>query len=172
MEPAASPRALTEAEVLFGGRNLTVHFRNGTSREIFVRLICLSEIPEFLDRIATNEEDALRSVLSEASDLNLDSLTLESYQALMEANLEVNFTVALASQRAKLARAEKTGLGVTGLLNDLASLSRSFAQISPSPEDGRLPISTSKPSPGFSSSGGGSVPLNTETPSPGFTPQA
>jgi len=163
-------QTLTDSEALFGGRTLTLQLIDGSTRTVFLRLIRVSEITTFLEKIATDEEAALRMVLSDP-DLDFDSLTIESFDALLEANVAVNFTPALASSRAKLARAEKTGVGVVALLRDMASVSQSFAPTSPSPEDGLPPNSESSPSPGSSSSGGDSPTATAATPSPDSTPQ-
>jgi hypothetical protein len=164
MPPTPSPK-LSDAEALFGGRTIEVRFRDGTTRPLFLRLIRISEIPSFLELIATNEDAALRSVLPEGDDIDFDALAMESYEALMEANLEVNFTPALASQNGKLARAQKTGLGVKALLDDMVSISRSFAPTSPSLEAGPQTPSCSRPSPGSSSSGAASVTESSARPS-------
>jgi hypothetical protein len=164
-------KPITDAEALFGGRDIAVQYRDGTTHTLFLRLIRISEITKFLDLIMQDEIAALKMVLPEGDDLDPDALTFEGLAALLEANLEVNFTAALASNRAKLDRATKTGLGVKGLMEDLVSLSQSFAPRSPSQPAGPPSSSAPTPFPGSPSSGEPSAPATKPTPVQESTPQ-
>lgn len=122
------------AAALYGGRNVPVTLRDGGNAVVHLRLVKISEIGEYLDK-AIDEREALKMCIEEPKGFDLDTLSDESYDALTDANLTLNFTRALAMKEREAARAEQTGKGIVGLMQGVAGLLQKFAPPSPSPAD-------------------------------------
>lgn len=140
-----------ESVALYGGRAVEVLYRSGVQGVVHLRLIKASECGAFLDTMHRSEVEAYQMAVdpakcSPASTVeidgvpprlapDLDDLTDESRAEVLEANLALNFTRALAVKRREADRAAQTGAGMKDLLQGLASVLSTFAPPSPSPAD-------------------------------------
>lgn len=132
---------------LYGGKSVPVRSRAGTEGVVHLRLIALSECGCFLDIHRQDGEraaalfviDASKSTLpAEATtegQLDFDQLADESYTAVLEENLALNFTRALAVKRRETARAAQTGAGLRQILDEMVSILSTYAPSSPPPAD-------------------------------------
>lgn len=111
---------------LAGSRTLKLKQRDGKPIDVVLRLIKISEIPIFLD-IVEQEIESLVFCIQSPQKLDFDLLSDESYDELVEANYELNFTRALASQKRKLARAERIGVGLGEMAKDMVLLLSKYA---------------------------------------------
>lgn len=134
MDPTQIINDTTLPAIAFAGAlDFALQLRDGSTRPARLRLILQSEIGAFLDLMADDEQAALRLCLETTPPLELDHLTDDSLEALLEANIELNFTRALASQKARQARAERTGAGLRELMAGMVSLLARFDADAPPP---------------------------------------
>ncbi len=115
---------MTEQEILNGGKQVTVTYRNGQDGVVILRLIKISEIDAYLN-VAADELQSLKMCVSNDG-FNVDDLTDDSYEALVEANTDLNFTRAVCMVERKLKRAETSTATLAALAKQLASLLQRF----------------------------------------------
>lgn len=130
---------------LYGGKHIPVTMRDGTSAVVHLRLVTIEEIGEYLDK-AVDERAALKMCVAsvwipgeggtkDPLEFDVNALSDESYNTLVDENLSLNFTRALAMKEREAVRAEKTGRGITGLMEGVVAILQKFAPSSPSPAD-------------------------------------
>jgi hypothetical protein len=122
-----------QSPTLYGGIIVPCYLRTGAGVSVKLRLIKISEIPDFLD-VAIDEVKALDFCLESPKPLDFDDLTDESYLDLVAKNTELNFTRALELTDQRLKRVEKGGVELSQVAVKLASLLNRYSLKSPSPE--------------------------------------
>ena len=98
----------TPTETLAGGERVPCTLADGTSVNIFIRQVKPSELLAYLEAEAGGEEAVLRLVASrDGQPLDLDTLSLDSYEALIEADQRQNFTAARKREKREGERAAR-----------------------------------------------------------------
>lgn len=77
-------------EALFGGKVISVTFRDGRTEEVRVRELPIRRFPDFFTSL--QDEGQLLALVTGQDEETIDKLSDESHEALVEAAMDVNFT--------------------------------------------------------------------------------
>jgi len=100
----------TSDDLINGGELLDLPLRTGKEVRVYVRQVTASELLSYLKAEAEGEEAVLAMTCRVAGSdeaIDLDTLTLESYEALLAADQRQNFTAARAREKREAARAAR-----------------------------------------------------------------
>lgn len=75
---------------LMGGKQVQVDFKNGDSGEVFVKELPVRKMGDFLAAV-DNEVELIKMTICNVDDEWVDNLTNDSFEALVEVSLDVNF---------------------------------------------------------------------------------
>lgn len=106
----ADKKIPTSDDLINGGELLDLPLRTGKEVRVFVRQVTASELMRYLQAEAEGEEAVLAMTCRVAGTdevIDLDTLTLESYEALLAADQRQNFTAARAREKREAARAAR-----------------------------------------------------------------
>ncbi len=97
------------ADIVAGGEYINAATQAGGTLRVFVRQVKPSELLAYLESEAISEERVLAMVCRDESGnpVDLDELTLEGYEALIEADQRQNFTAARKREKREGERAAR-----------------------------------------------------------------
>lgn len=94
---------ITDQEMIAGGARVSVRTLQGESLEIFVRQMKVSELADYLRAEARGDVPLLEQVTGQPKEV-LESLTLDSFEALLEADRKQNFSYARQKEKRDMER--------------------------------------------------------------------
>ena len=109
----------------YDGKDFLAEFIGGEKRKIHIRLHRKDEAEKFLFDWLDNETE-LFQLIDKPEDFDPEELTDASYNDLLVEIKELNFTVARARHRAKVARAEKWGNGLSVIVKSFEPILRKY----------------------------------------------
>lgn len=94
---------ITDQQILAGGARVSVKTLQGEALEIFVRQMKVSELTDYLRAEAKGDIPLLEQVTGQPQEV-LESLTLDSFEALLEADRKQNFSYARQKEKREIER--------------------------------------------------------------------